>query len=184
MPEASRIKERIGLNMAIIATEEIFGGPFSSTKVTETVDGFPRGDKAVDASFLASMMSCILTNGIVKERGEEFKVYPGGDLSVTVTPGCAWGNGYMAESEVDVYFELEGGHTYKVFIRFDGAGGKAQLMLSEDDHGMIPMRTASLCDLVLAEIELDSDAADISESDIEDTRSDRSLCGYVTSAVK
>lgn len=170
--------------MAIIATEEILGGPFSSTKVTETVNGFPRGDKAVDASFLASMMSCILTNGIVRGRGEEFKVYPGGDLSVTVTPGCAWGNGYMAESDVDVYFELENGHTYKVFIRFDGAGGKAELMLSEDDHGMIPMRTGSICDLVLAEIAVESGVTDISESDIEDTRNDRSVCGYVTSALK
>ena len=170
--------------MAIIATEEIFGGPFDSTAVTETVNGFPRGNKAVDAAFFASMMSSIISDGIVSGRGEEFKVYPGGDLSVAVTPGCAWGNGYMAVSEEDVYFELEEGHTYKVFIRFDSSGGKAELLVFEDDHGVIPMRSASICDLVLAEITVGNDVTDITSADIEDTRSDRQMCGFVTSRLK
>ena len=170
--------------MAIIAKEAILGGPFDSTSVTETVNGFPRGNKAVDAAFFASMMSSIISDGIVAGRGEELKVYPGGDLSVAVTSGCAWGNGYMAISEEDVYFELEEGHTYKVFLRFDGAGGKAELLVYEDDHGVIPMRTPSICDLVLAEVTVGSDAVEITSSDIEDTRSDRQLCGYVTSRLK
>ena len=163
--------------MAIIATEEINGGLFSSSKVVETVNGFPRGDKAVDAAFFAKMLSCIISDGIVRDEGEEFKVYPGGDLSVTVTPGIAWGNGYMAVLEEDVYFELENGHEYTVFLRFNGTHGKAELMVYEDNPGAIPMRSDSLCDLVLAKVTVADDTLDIVEDMIEDTRDDSSLCG-------
>ncbi len=167
--------------MAIIATEEIGGGLFNSTKVVETVNGFPRGDKAVDAAFFAKMLSCIISDGIVRGEGEEFKVYPGGDLSISVTPGIAWGNGYMAVLEEDVYFELENGHEYTVFLRFNGTHGKVELMVYEDNHGVIPMRSPSLCDLVLAKVTVGDDTVDITDVMIEDTRDDVSLCGFVTS---
>ena len=169
--------------MAIIATEEISGGIFNSTSVTETVNGFPRGDKAVDAAFFAKMLSCIVSDGIVRGEGEEFKVYPGGDLSVAVTPGIAWGNGYMAILEEDVYFELEGGHEYTVFIRFNGTHGTAKLMVFEDNPGAIPMRNASLCDLVLAKVTVGEDTVEITESMVEDVRDDRTVCGYITTKI-
>ena len=167
--------------MAIIATEEISGGIFNSTNVTGTVYGFPKGDKAVDAAFFAKMLSCIVSDGIVRGEGEELKVYPGGDLSVAVTPGIAWGNGYMAILEEDVYFGLENGHEYTVFLRFNSTGGTAKLMVFEDNHGTIPMRSASLCDLVLAKVTVDDDTVDITESMIDDVRDDRTQCGYITS---
>ena len=43
----------------------IDGGMFDSTSVVETVDGFPRGDKAVDAAFFARMMRCFYRDGVV-----------------------------------------------------------------------------------------------------------------------
>ncbi len=169
--------------MAIIATEEIGGGIFNSTSVTETVNGFPKGNKAVDAAFFAKMLSCIVSDGIVRGEGEEFRVYPGGDLSVTVTPGIAWGNGYMATLDEDVYFELENGHEYTVFLRFNGTNGTAKLMVFEDNYGVIPMRSASVCDLVLAKVTVGEDTVDITETMIEDVRDDRTLCGYITSKI-
>lgn len=169
--------------MAIIATEEIGGGIFNSTSVTETVNGFPKGNKSVDAAFFAKMLSCIVSDGIVRGEGEEFRVYPGGDLSVTVTPGIAWGNGYMATLDEDVYFELENGHEYTVFLRFNGTNGTAKLMVFEDNYGVIPMRSASVCDLVLAKVTVGEDTVDITETMIEDVRDDRTLCGYITSKI-
>ena len=169
--------------MAIIATEEIGGGIFNSTSVTETVNGFPKGNKAVDAAFFAKMLSCIVSDGIVRGEGEEFREYPGGDLSVTVTPGIAWGNGYMATLDEDVYFELENGHEYTVFLRFNGTNGTAKLMVFEDNYGVIPMRSASVCDLVLAKVTVGEDTVDITETMIEDVRDDRTLCGYITSKI-
>ena len=165
--------------MAIIATEEIFGGLFNSTTVVENVDGFPRGDKAVDAAFFAKMLKCIISDGIVRNEGEEFKVYPGGELSVCVTPGVAWGNGHMAMLDEDLYFELEAGHNYTLFIRFNTSSGKAEVMVYEDDHGVIPMRNASLSDLVICKISVPDDSVEISENMLEDTRDDNYLCGYV-----
>lgn len=169
--------------MAIIATEEINGGIFSSTSVTGTVNGFPKGDKAVDAAFFAKMLSCIVSDGIVRGEGEELKVYPGGDLSVMVTPGVAWGNGHMAVLEEDVYFELDNGHEYTVFLRFNGPNGSAKLMVYEDNPGAIPMRSTSICDLVLAKVTVGDNTVDITESMVEDMRDDRTVCGYITSRI-
>ena len=169
--------------MAIIATELIDGGIFNSTKVVETVNGFPKGDKAVDAAFFAKMLSCIVSDGIVRGEGEEFKVYPGGDLSIAVTTGAAWGNGYMGVSEEDVYFELDQGHEYTVFLRFNSTHGKAELMVYEDDHGVIPMRNGSLCDLVLARVTVCENDVEVTDTMIEDVRDEVGLCGFITSKI-
>ena len=44
----------------------IDGGMFDSTSVVETVDGFPRGDKAVDAAFFARMLRCFYRDGVLR----------------------------------------------------------------------------------------------------------------------
>jgi len=40
------------------------GGMFDSTRIIETVEGFPRGDKAVNAEFFAKMISCFYKDGM------------------------------------------------------------------------------------------------------------------------
>ena len=47
-------------------TINVPGGMFDSTKIVETADGFPRGDKAVDAAFFARMMQCFYSDGVVR----------------------------------------------------------------------------------------------------------------------
>ena len=67
----------------------IDGGMFDSTSVVETVDGFPRGDKAVDAAFFARMLRCFYRGGLAV-------VPAGGGIAVQVRPGVAWIGGRMA----------------------------------------------------------------------------------------
>ena len=65
----------------------VFGGMFDSTTVVDTVNGFPRGDKAVDASFFAKMISSFYSDGVLSggdyaQNG--FRIVPAGGLAVTV----------------------------------------------------------------------------------------------------
>lgn len=101
--------------MAIIASEKIGGGPFDSLNVVEVVNGFPRGDRAVDAAFVASMISSFISDGVCPDPEGRFCVTPSDDLSVAVDVGCAWARGYMITSSAPITFSLEPGHTYTIF---------------------------------------------------------------------
>lgn len=167
--------------MDIIERCSISGGPFSSTSVVETVNGFPKGDKALDAEFLATMMSCIVTNGVASDVGEELEVYPTNSLEVSVGPGCAWANGHMAKSDTFVHLQIEPDEDNLIILRFDFANGSATLMSVVDDTGMVPRRTSTLYDLVLAEVYVDSDEESVTSDCITDTRSNAYNCGFAAS---
>ena len=47
-------------------------GFFDSTKIIDTVEGFPRGDKAVDAEFLADFVATFFSDGVAKNYKDGF----------------------------------------------------------------------------------------------------------------
>lgn len=162
--------------------QAISGGPFDSRSVVQIMNGFPRGDKAVDAAFLASMISSLIGDGVVNTNGYDFYVRPDTGLAVRVSPGTAWSGGYMAKSSSEVKFDLAPGHTYTVFIRINMAASEASVMLSADGEGNVPQKNSSVRDLVLAEIRLSSGAESVSAEMITDKRS-TGLCGYVSARI-
>lgn len=164
--------------MAIISSTNIIGGPFDSTTVVETQGGFPRGDKAVDAAFMASMFSSFLSDGVCPPYSSSLKVGAGQGLSVSVSPGVAWARGYMGRIDSETTLDLSAGHSFTVFLRFNLAQGEASLMVYMDDNGWIPVRTGVVCDLVLAIVTVPSGASSITSSMIADKRADSAVCGY------
>lgn len=163
----------------------VFGGMFDSTTVVDTVNGFPRGDKAVDSSFFAKMISSFYSDGILAAGDyaqNGFKVVPAGGLTVTAAPGIAWIRGYMAWMQEAQSFVLSAGHSYSVVLRLNTASGEFTLVATETTSS-VPVRTEQICDLVLAEIRIPSGSAELTESMIRDTRSNLEKCGFVTCTV-
>lgn len=163
----------------------VFGGMFDSTTVVDTVNGFPRGDKAVDSSFFAKMISSFYSDGILAAGDyaqNGFKVVPAGGLTVTAAPGIAWIRGYMAWMQEAQSFVLSAGHSYSVVLRLNTASGEFTLVVTETTSS-VPVRTEQICDLVLAEIRIPSGSAELTESMIRDTRSNLEKCGFVTCTV-
>lgn len=157
------------------------GGIFDSTTVTETVGGFPRGDKAVNAEFIAGMISCFYTDGVY-EGGDNFRVTPfGGGMDIRVDAGTAWIRGYMARMTSAQVFTLSAGKTYSVFLRLNSASGEFRLVLDEPERE--PEVSANIRELKLAGISVPSGAGNITVSMITDKRSDSSVCGIVTSTI-
>ena len=170
--------------MAIITEIGIDGGPYDSTRVVDTVNGFPVGDKAIDAAFIASMISCFITNGVLDTGCDDLKVSVGTGLSVTVNPGITWANGYMSRLENKTTLELSPGHTYLVLVRQNNNKSTSSLILYADNTGWIPVQTEDLHDMILAEVKVPAGAAALTPDMITDKRSDSSLCGYVTSKLR
>ena len=170
--------------MAVLSEIAINGGPYDSTKIVENLSGIPVGDKAIDAAFIASMISCFVTNGVLDRGLDDLKVTAGEGLSVVVNPGITWSNGYMSRLDDTVTFELTPGHEYLVLVRQNNYMGYSKLVLYADNDGHVPIRNVNLHDMIVAKVTVPEGADEITENMIVDTRGDGALCGYVTSKLK
>lgn len=163
----------------------VFGGMFDSTAVVDTVNGFPRGNKAVDSSFFAKMISSFYSDGIlVSDEFERngFKVSPSGGVTVSVSAGIAWIRGYMAWLQSPQSFVLVAGRAYSIVLRLNTASGEFTLVATEDTDSL-PTDTELIRDLVLAEILIPGGCTELAEEMISDTRSDLDKCGFVTCSI-
>lgn len=159
----------------------VTGGMFDSTSVVETVDGFPRGDKAVDAAFFAKMMQCFYSDGVICPSEGYLQVVPGEGLVLKVNPGCGWIGGHMAWVEEAVTAAVEAGHSYQVILRLYRTEGRFVLLFGEDLTGIT--RSESVWDLLLASVSIPAGASAVTESMIEDMRFSQAVCGAVDSPV-
>lgn len=162
-------------------TISVLGGMFDSTSVVETIDGFPRGDKAVDASFFARMMQCFYSDGVIRPAEGTLQVVPGEGLALQVKPGCGWIDGHMAWVKTAVSAPVLAGHSYLVVLRLHRSDGQFTLEFLEDAAGI--QRNSALWDLLLASAEIPAGAAAADASMITDRRLDSTVCGAVESPV-
>ncbi len=160
-------------------TIPVYGGMFDSTEVTETVGGFPRGNKAVDAAFFAKMVACFYRDGI---WGEDSFGLSASGMTLTVAPGIGWIRGHMAWQKEAASFTLAAGMTYTILLRLNGAAGEFALMVVEGVTDGAD--TEYLRDLVLGTVTIPASASAISAAMITDTRLDSAKCGVVTSTVE
>ncbi|MBP3379152.1 MAG: hypothetical protein J6L96_10410 [Clostridia bacterium] len=158
----------------------VSGGMFDSTEIVETADGYPRGNKAVDSSFFAKMISCFYKDGVW--GGDSFIPSAGGGLNLKMSSGIAWIRGYMAWQKADTTFTLTAGEIYTVVLRLDTMEGEFSL-LAVSDADYAPENSEYTKDLVLAVVTVPSTAEALTANMISDKRGDPDLCGYVTSVV-
>ena len=163
----------------------VYGGMFDSTTVVETVNGFPRGDKAVDSSFFAKMISSFYSDGILAGGGyaqDGLRVTAAGGMTVTAAAGVAWIRGYMAWVREPQSFVLSAGHRYTIVLRLNTAAGEFTLVAAEDTADL-PTDTELIRDLVLAEIVVQGGCTEVTDAMITDVRSDAAKCGFVTCSI-
>lgn len=155
----------------------VYGGMFDSTEVVENVGGFPRGNKAVDSSFFAKIISCFYSDGLFGE--DSFKIKRSGGFTIKTDGGIAWISGYMAWQKSELTLTLSPGVSYYVTLQLNIPAGEFSLCASSDT----PVSSESIKHLTLAEITIPSGASGITDDMINDTRADSNKCGFVTSTV-
>lgn len=170
--------------MAIITEFSLAGGPYDSTGIVDTVSGIPVGDKAVTSAFVASMISSLVSDGVVDTGNGELSVVPAGGLAIKVKAGTAWVKGYMARLDGDLVLSLSAGHEYTIYLRQNYGIGQASVGVYEDNENNIPVRFYGIYDLVLAKVRVPAGALVVNAGMITDTRDDSDLCGFVTSKAR
>lgn len=162
-------------------------GLFDSTEIVETIDGYPRGNRAETADFFAKYFSNFISNGVFANPSTNFKVMAQSGLTVVVRPGVCFINGYMAwdtAEETHTFAAASEQQDWYFVQRMYLPDGTITKTWVQDNTGTtLPVRTATTYDLVLAMVRLPAGASNITDSMITDYRYDNSRCGIVHAAV-
>ena len=153
------------------------------------------GDRMVGVETYERMLGTIFTQGIFP-RGEMLSVLAGGGMRVQVMTGSAiivrTGNRaslYHNTVPVTLTVGIADGVAERIdtlVLRRDNTARRISLMLIPGVPSGQPvsagaMRNEDLWDLVIAKIHVHAGVTEITQADIEDTRSNNELCGTVTS---
>ena len=158
-------------------------GLFDSTEIVETIDGYPRGNRAETADFFAKYFSNFIDNGVFTEVSTSFQVLTAGGMNVTVKKGSCFINGYMAFDDEDEVFTLTAGHTHWFVQRAHliTGGDITKTWIVDAAEGELPLRDGAYYDLLIAKVVIPAGANSITDEMITDYRYDKTVCGAVTS---
>ena len=179
-------------------------GIFDSTKVETTETGLLRGDKAVDALYLTSLLTALVKNGVFANVGDGFKTTAAGGtagesdaMQVITGSGACIINGhfaYDAANEIRSFTVTSEKRTVVRMFRLDMENktllpiwkecvrlGKTYITKAENQF--LPVRTDTIYDIVTAAVEIPAGAAAITDSMVTDLRGDEKYCGFACAAI-
>ena len=151
------------------------------------------GDRVYNATDFAGYFSKLVTNGIFFQASNNLQVLPGSGMTVNVSPGSGWINGYSYENTTGLQLTLATANG--VYPRID----RVVLRLSMEERRIyaavktgVPLatpvapdltRTSDVYELGLADIAVAKGAVAITADNITDTRLNTALCGTVNSLI-
>lgn len=148
-------------------------------------------DRKYTADQLAEFFASLIGNGVSDDYGNSFQVVPSSGLTVNVSPGFAWINGFWAKNDsayaiTESAAPASGYRQDLIVLRFDRSDRRITPMLIQGTvSSTIPApmpkysRTDTQYDLVLAAINLSAGNSAITTNMITDLRADDEYCGIV-----
>ncbi len=174
---------------------ELISFPFDSMKVLNEESGKMEGDRKYDARIFQNYFKKFLSNGVYyghyKNYGENgMKVILDGGLTIKIKKGAGIIEGADFELEQDALMTLErpasGERTDRIVVKKDSSlSARNTVMYVKQGTGTTPAtleRNENIYEICIAEIKVKS-TTNITETDITDTRLDKTLCGIVNSLI-
>ena len=169
-------------------------GIFNSTTVETTESGLLRGDKAVDAAFLAKFFSSLIQTGVIrKEDGSGFQsTVTDGTMKVVTSPGACLIEGYFAYDdarETRTFAVSQNDRCAARVMRLDLIDGSikvlwrdctrsGEMLTSIEDGTELPMRGGGIYDLVTCVVDIPAGTEVLTQDMVTDLRGDSVMCGY------
>lgn len=150
----------------------------------ELVDG--TYDREYVAEQWANYFKLFVGNGVFASPTNQLKVKANSGMIVKVLPGWGWINGYWYHNDADLAVTIPANVTVVtrvdgIFLRFDSSERRISVVVGAGRT--TPNRAAPYYELKLAEVTVAVGATAISDVNIEDTRADTSVCGFVTGLI-
>lgn len=153
-------------------------------------------DRVYLAAQFAAYFASFIGNGVYAEHSNQLQVVamPTPQMQVGVEKGQGWINGYWYENTDTMYLPIEVADGVlnridSIVLRLGFAERNMWLMVKKGTPAVNPIapevtRTADYYDLQLATISIPASSIKITQAQIQDTRMNQDVCGWVTGVVK
>lgn len=151
------------------------------------------GDRVYNATDFAAYFGKLISNGIFYAASTNLKVSATAGMSVSVSAGSAWINGYAYENTDDLLLGLANAdgtnpRIDRVVIRWSAVSRDIRLAVLTGSPSASPVapaltRNSDVYELGIADIAVAKGAVSIATGHITDTRLNTALCGLVNSLV-
>lgn len=153
-------------------------------------------DRVYLAAQFAAYFASFIGNGVYAEHSNQLQVVamPTPQMQVGVEKGQGWINGYWYENTDTMYLPIEIADGVlnridSIVLRLGFAERNMWLMVKKGTPAVSPTapevtRTADYYDLQLATISIPASSIRITQAQIQDTRMNQDVCGWVTGVVK
>lgn len=148
------------------------------------------GDRTYNADTIGNMFKGLIGEGIYRSFGDAFIVQPLSGLTLTIGSGRAIVGDKWVENDAAISITLNPPHVTlnrytAIVLRLNRENREITLEMIDGENSSSPVkpsiiRTDTIYDICLAYIRVTGGATTITTFDITDTRSDTSLCGFVT----
>lgn len=153
-------------------------------------------DRVYLAAQFAAYFASFIGNGVYAEHSNQLQVVamPTPQMQVGVEKGQGWINGYWYENTDTMYLPVEVADGVlnridSIVLRLGFAERNMWLMVKKGTPAVNPIapevtRTADYYDLQLATVSIPASSIRITQAQIQDTRMNQDVCGWVTGVVK
>ena len=154
------------------------------------------GDRTYNAQQMSEIFEGLITDGVYESVGNKLAVQPNGGMVIKIATGRGWFNKRWVNNDSDYLQTLEAADVLlnrycAVCVRVDvtDSGRKAEPYLKYSDFATTPVkptmtRTETVKEYCLAYVYIKAGATAITAADIEDTRANTALCGWVTGLIE
>ena len=153
-------------------------------------------DRVYLAAQFAAYFASFIGNGVYAEHSNQLQVVamPTPQMQVGVEKGQGWINGYWYENTDTMYLPIEVADGVlnridSIVLRLGFAERNMWLMVKKGPPAVNPIapevtRTADYYDLQLATVSIPASSIRITQAQIQDTRMNQDVCGWVTGVVE
>ena len=152
------------------------------------------GDRKYKASDFAEYFKTFIGNGVFPNPSTNLQVISNGDMTLTISPGFAWINGYMYNNTDNLILTVDHSDSAlkridRVVVKCDFVNREIRTYIKKGIFSQSPVaptleRSVDAYELCVAEIQVDNNVMAIQQSKITDTRLNSEVCGIVTQTVE
>ena len=144
-------------------------------------------DREYVAKQWADYFALFIGNGVFVSPTNQLAVRVVSGMKVKVLPGWAFINGHWYHNDEDLEITIPTNTTanpihYGIYVHLDLSARTIEIVKGEAGQ-FNPIRNLTVYELKIADIEVGAGVVSLSQSVIEDTRADSSVCGFVTGVV-
>ena len=152
------------------------------------------GDRKYKSSDFAEYFSTFIGNGVFPNPSTNLLVTTNGDMTINLSTGFAWINGYMYHNTDNLTLTVEYADATlkridRVVLKCDFVNREIKAYVKKGTFATKPMpptleRNVDAYELSVAEILIEAGSTSIQQSKITDTRLNNEVCGVVTQTVE